>query len=169
VHQEGEVTRHQAVRGEWDLTVSPAERRTWRIQHFGWLLMALIATGGLLGAFGGGPLAQREARSDHFTLRWPRDARLGTPARFTIQSTASQDTLFVTLGQGLLDGMSVREWQPEPAHSRISDSGITATFALRTRDSATVHVTLIPERIGSHRGPVGVDAKQVAASLFVLP
>jgi hypothetical protein len=163
------MPQSKTAQGEWSMKVSPAERRTWRMQHIGWLLMALIAVGGLLGAFGGGPLAQREARSDHFTLRWPRVARLGTAARFTIRSTASQDTLFVTLGQGLLDGMSVREWQPEPIHSRISDSGITATFALRSRDRATVHLTLVPERIGSHRGAVRANTEQVTASLFALP
>jgi hypothetical protein len=58
------------------------QRRVWRVQRIGWLIIAAVIVAALLGVFGGGPLSRAAVQGDGLRLEYERFARLQQSTRF---------------------------------------------------------------------------------------
>lgn len=132
------------------------QRRQWRWQRTGWLLMGLVTSAGLLGIFGSGPFSSSEARAADGTLTvfYERFVRRDSPSRLRAilappQSGSGRFELQVD--RALVDGTLIQSITPEPAQvsggtdaiiyrfdTAPATRVIAVTFELETRHAGTL-------------------------------
>jgi len=143
------------------------QRRSWKVQRFGWATMMLISVAALFGLFGGGPLSSAHLGADGSPLRadYERFLRLDAPAKLTLYIGAAairpDSTVEVWLDRKWLEGMEVRSIMPEPAEAQTSAGKVTYKFRLDPSSRParlTYHLTThslgpITGRVGLSNGP----------------
>src|SRR5687767_14817323 len=104
--------------GDLQIDQDPAfQRRMWAAQRAGWLVMALVILGGLLGAFGGrGLLARSQVGTDGDPLwmEYRRLARHGAPDALTLHvgpglAEPRDSTLGVWFDSSYLRGLEIQQ------------------------------------------------------------
>lgn len=109
------------------------QRRQWRWQRAGWVLMGLFAVAGLLGLFGSGPFSSDTVRSadDALSVEYERFVRRDSPS--TLQATLSPPTsragrVELHLDRAFVDGTLIQSIVPEPVRVSAAADGITYHF-----------------------------------------
>lgn len=148
------------------------QRKSWRAQRVGWVLMGLVITLGVLGLFGDGPLTRVRAGSpDVFEARYYRVWRLQTEARVeltTMPDSAGQVTLRVE--QSLLDRAEIRFVSPEPRRIEAVRGGQRIVFDAKSDGPVSLQVGITPSRIGRFRTRlVTSHSAPLTLSVLVLP
>jgi hypothetical protein len=161
--------------GDLELLQDPDfQRREWRVQQVGRVLMALLVAGGLLGLFGGGPLS-RASVTDAAGLRvdYARFARVQSPTALRIHvhpRAVSAGRAEVWLDREyLLDGL-VLAVDPTPAAVNVASDRLTYAFDVAdpTRPAVVVlHLRL--QRAGLRTGRVGTAGGSVSFRQLVYP
>lgn len=151
------------------VTIDAAERRTWRVQRIGWIVLGLvILPAALLGMFGGGPLATVRHEGPGGTLESRRVMRLGVTETWEITLQGVHDSVAVTLDSTFLLEFDVERWVPEPVRTALIAGGLRASFAAATPPHViTVH--LAPRAAGMARGTITADGDRWTVSTLVLP
>ena len=146
-----------------DLTSDPAwHRRTWVIQRIGWLLIAAVVAGALLGLFGPGVLSSTTAGEPDAPLRLHYDRFLRAHSqgtlRFALAAGAAADgRARIWIDQAYLDGVQVDAVVPEPETVTAAGDRIEWTFAIAAPDrptAITFHLTM--EEHGVRSGRAGL-------------
>jgi len=113
-------------------------RRKWRLQHFGWALIAAIVLAGAAGVFGSGPLSTTARSGDGLSLEFDRFIRRGAPftlkASLTVPPGASEVRL--SLSRDYLDGVRVSSLMPAPVQVVTAPRAVTFVFAVDDHASA---------------------------------
>ena len=142
------------------VTNRPFQRRFWRIQRVGWVIMALILLAALLGLTGkGGPLARASVTGPEGEVVYPRVARWQTADELEVRfSRVSAGEATVQVGVEFGRVFQVEGIQPEPSSSIVIAGGQQLTFEVGPGEgekSVTINVrptqpelaTRIPIRI----------------------
>lgn len=136
------------------------QRRDWAVQRAGWVAVAVLLVGGLLGVFGQGPLAHARAGGSPGApaLEYDRFVRLGAPTRLVV--TAPPDGEGPTelwLSRAYAESFTIERVLPEPA--RVAAEPGRLVYGIRRSGSggAPVRVVfeLVPQRAGRQRGLIG--------------
>jgi hypothetical protein len=154
----------------------PFQRKQWRAERIGWLVLgALIAYALAGGLGGGGPLSTAEAVSTDGAVRvhYEKFARQLTPISIEITATQAPDGRDVQLhlSGNYLRSMAVRSVAPEPRASRATDSGYLFTFErLPGVVEAKIELQVEPQKIGTIEGWLVVNnGERLAIKQFVFP
>jgi len=141
------------------------QRKSWKVQRFGWLVMLLIVVAALLGLFGGGPLAHDDAGSKGSTLyvEYRRFQRYNSPAelRITVGPGAirADSTARIWLDREWLTASEIKAIVPEPERSENIEDRTVYTFRVAPAAAGSlITFALWTRKIGRQRGRVGVDA-----------
>lgn len=110
------------------------QRRQWRWQRFGWVLMCLFAAAGLLGYFGDGPYSAGVASSTDGALRldYERFARRDAVSRLrvTLAPQALVDGhVELRVGNDYLRNVQIHAITPEPEQSIAGAEDVAYRFA----------------------------------------
>lgn len=152
------------------------ERRWWRIQRIGWVILPLLILGGVLGIFGHGPLSEATAHpsGSELQVHYDRLARRETPTLLQLRvdkAAIASGEVRIRLNRALLDSMQLKQIIPEPLMTQPLADG--ARFIFRTdptRDSAIIVFVENPTRPGFVESEVSVEgAKPVRFRQFVYP
>lgn len=148
------------------------QRKNWRAQRIGWVLMGLFITLGLLGVFGDGPLTRARAGSpDALEARYNRVWRLQTEARVeltTMPDSSGQVTLRVE--ESLLDRAEIRFVSPEPRRIEAVRGGQEVVFDAKRDGPVSLVVGITPSRIGRFRTRLATpNSTPLTLSVLVLP
>jgi hypothetical protein len=132
----------------------PYQRRTWRFERIGWVLMALFVLAALLGATGsGGPLVRVEATTPDGALRirYDRIQRQGAPTtlRFAARAAPPGGTLDLRLDRVFLDGWRLEPGVPVPTTAAAGPEGLRLRFATAASGGAA------PPVVALHATPDG--------------
>jgi hypothetical protein len=147
---------------EQDLTF---QRRIWRVQRIGWLLIALILVAALLGLFGSGPLSRAVVSTPDgaVQLDYPRFTRYLAPAqlRLTVQPAPNgEDTVTIWFNRQYLHELQIEQITPAPqtavAERIAGEEGIRYHFSAAAQSSLVVEFYLETEGIGLVRGQLTV-------------
>ena len=153
------------------------QRQSWKVQRVAWVLMLLVALGGLTGLFGRGPLASAELgeKASPLHVEYERFLRLYAPAKLTVYIGSSairaDSTVKFWIDRGWLAGMEVRQITPEPETTHFGANEVIYTFRL-VPSSRPVRITyeLQTRSFGRVPGRVGlIDGPAYAFSHFVYP
>lgn len=150
------------------------ERRQWRTERIGWVIMALIILAALLGLLGGsGALSSTTAGSGSLAVRYSGLAHMLDPTMLEVRvnPVAGQERLQVWLSQSFLDNAQVESILPEPDSAEVGDDRLIFSFALAdSAREARIVFHLKPELPGLRQGVLGLeDGQSVDLSQFVYP
>ena len=147
-----------------------AVRRTWQFERIGWGVIVLAIAGGLVGAFGGGPLSSTSVLSadGRVGVSLDRVIRYNAPSTLVVRLAPDGvgDTItIVSLDTAYLRAVDVIRVAPEPVRVRASPDRVeyhmlrpdparemTVTFAIQAGTPGRHRV-----RLGTPRGSVEFD------------
>lgn len=152
------------------------QRRTWRIQRTGWVVLGLFVLAGMLGALGGrGPLSQAQfadATGD-VLVRHPRFARYVAPEelRITVRAAALQgSTVEVALSRHWIGVFELYGISPQPQGEQLRGDDMVYTFAIAPGQDAQFSFFGRPHHVGRLPGSLQVgNGERLAFSTFVYP
>jgi hypothetical protein len=158
------------------------ERRSWRAQRVGWLVIVLLLVAAALGFFGSGPFSKRSAAIPGLMrVEYQRFGRYQTPETLTIrlepQATAG-GVVRLGIARRFLNHSKVESIVPAPDRVEASDNRLVYVFPLvQPGLPLVVMFRLQPEQFGSIRGritlPAGPDPADAGPSIgfrqFVYP
>lgn len=154
------------------------QERQWRLQRFGWIVMALVIAAALAGGFGGGPLGTGSAADGRGTqVTYQRIVRAETSTLVMIEapaSAATDGTLGIALGRGYLARIDVDEVRPQPRRVAAAGDGLAYDIAIADAPPAAgaiaVRFRIVPRESGWLAGTVAVaDGPPITFRQFVLP
>jgi hypothetical protein len=145
-----------------------AERREWRAQRIGWVLMFLFVAAGAAGLFGGGPFAATVSRAGALRVEHDRVARQQASAALTIEAPAENHNLRLWLGREFLAAVDLETITPEPERSVLHADRAVYEFAADGPVEITIRYR--HERLGRVRCDLGVEGGEALSfQQLVLP
>lgn len=148
------------------------ERRAWRVQRVGWVLMALLLVAAGAGAFGGGPLAHAETSAAGLTVEYERFFRNGGDCLLELRiDTSGEGEARVWFARDYLEQLELVDVLPEPERVESDERVVRMTFAaIEGRDQLNVRLRARPRTVGRVEGAIGVEgAGQVQLSHLSYP
>ena len=134
------------------------QRRSWRLQRAGWIVLVLVLLAGMLGLFGSGPLAHATVGAPGAPLRleYDRFCRNEAPSTLTAllrPSTSRPGEAILHLDRGFTDHFQIERVQPTPDRTEAGPDHSVYAFRV-TGPGEPVRVTfrLRPEQIGPLTG-----------------
>lgn len=152
-----------------------SNRREWRFERAGWLLLATLVVAGLAGAFGDGPLTQREARADdgRTVVRYDRVVRVGAESMLSVIVTPGGpgDTVVtLSLDRAFVERAGVERVSPEPVEVRGTTTRLEYDFRLAAdRSPLRADFVFSPTGPGRQRATVGTASGSLVIPQIVLP
>lgn len=152
------------------------ERRWWRIQRIGWVVLTLLLLGGVIGFFGHGPVSEATANPSGSKLQvhYDRLARRETPTLLQLRlekAALASGEVRIRLNRALMDDMQLKQIIPQPLSAQPLADG--ARFIFRTdptRDSAIIVFIESPTKPGFVESEVEIEgAAPVQFRQFVYP
>lgn len=139
----------------------------WVIQRAGWVLLYVIVIAAALGFFGDGWLSRTSTSGENVVISYERFIRTENPTRVHFNTTANDGEMILSLPGHYVDIMHIRHIQPEPRSQEIHGDRLALTFT--ATGSASVILTLSPQRRGSLQGEILVNDESVLLSHYVYP
>lgn len=152
------------------------ERREWRVQRVGRVLLGFVVVAALLGLFGDGPLADAQVggAADGLTVRYSRFVRQLGERELVIDipgDPARGDRVELWIDRAYIDRINISDVEPVPESVREGSGRLV--FILQLRDpgaSLRVRIDYTPKHVGRLRGRVGVgDDNGVSFTQFIYP
>ncbi|MGH9162652.1 MAG: hypothetical protein ACRD2X_22010 [Vicinamibacteraceae bacterium] len=159
------MTMERQQRFSQDVTF---QRREWRVQRIGWVLLTLFIAAALAGLLGGsGPLVKASARAPDGTLavEYDRFVRQEAETALEVQSrfaSSTSDELRVWILRPYLDAVTITSITPEPERVVLDEPRTTFVFRVSPGKSTSVvrfelHVRRVG-RLSSSMGLVGAGS-----------
>ena len=110
------------------------QRKSWRVQRIGWVVMLVIVIAALLGLFGDGPLSSAEAGNPEsgLTVRYERFTRMGARHVLDVEIASAQveadSAAQLWIDRSWHEANQVRSIVPEPARSAVVADRIVYSF-----------------------------------------
>jgi hypothetical protein len=152
------------------------QRKTWRAERIGWVVLVVLLLLSAAGLFGHGLLSAATAQDGdgRLTVEYHRFARNGAMTRLTIGvSPPVAGDVVIRLDEALPRNFTIETVQPAPAESRMQTGGLEWLFRAGS-DAASpllVHVTLRSEQTGWLTARIGLagSAAPVKLNIFIYP
>lgn len=151
------------------------QRRAWRFQRVGWVVLAVILVVALLGGLGDGPLsdATRATGDGVLQVQYQRIERHRSPASVVVRvrTAAGDDTVRLWMDASFAHAQQFNTIHPEPESVATGGDRLVYEFAVAPGDTdVTVSFESQCEAIGPLRGEVGlVDGPSLSFRQFVMP
>ena len=112
------------------------QQKSWTVQRVSWIIMLLIAVSGLLGAFGGGPIADATAGDrNELEIAYQRLVRMSGTEKLGIsfgeRAPRSGSTVSLWLDRKWLSRHNVRAIVPEPESTSVAADRVTYHFSAK--------------------------------------
>ncbi len=135
------------------------ERREWRVQRIGWVLLLLFVVAAAAGLFGRGPasLARAGEQGGPFEMSYGRFTRYEAPVNLDLKlrPEPGQDPQ-LWLSSEYLKGLRIERVTPEPARTQLQADGVLYTFeAGDAQQPVEITVHAMADRIGLRSGRAG--------------
>ncbi|HEX5499407.1 MAG TPA: hypothetical protein VFX03_09280 [Thermomicrobiales bacterium] len=142
------------------------QRREWRVQRIGWIVILAILAAAALGLFGSGPLSQASVRAGPITVAYSRFDRRRSPTELniTIAGASGRRQIELWIDRSYLDHVNVERISPPPQSSRAGDDRTIFVFALDSQaETAAIGFAIEPEAIGRFDARLGLTGGQEVA------
>lgn len=152
------------------------QRREWRLERIGWLVMAILLAAGLLGLFGYGALSRSQTgEPGNLSVDYDHLQRASAPSeyRFSVApSLIHGGKLTLRFDETLLDEVEMQSIIPEPTQVRAGPGYTEFTFAMAPAKGPPerIQFQLQHTTFGHVRGRVTADgAAPLVIDQFVYP
>lgn len=152
------------------------QRRTWLVERVGWVVIALIVIGALLGFFGGGGLvasAESATEDGSLSVSYERFCRVSSPTRLRIvaRPPAGASALRLWFAREYLEAIDISSVVPEPDRVEAAAGRYVFRFSLVAPGEAVAILFHIePREAWSLHGELGIVGGQALGfEQFVYP
>lgn len=152
------------------------QRRCWRVQRIGWIVMALLALSALLGLFGRGPFSHALIRDPSIPLsvEYERFGRYQSPLTLSLHLNAGASgdrEVRLWFSQDFLRDVHIQSITPQPDRADLSPSGTIYVFGIaQPNPGGDVTVHFEARTIGALSGKVGlVESRAIAFTQWIYP
>ena len=142
------------------------QRRAWKVQRIGWLIIGTLVIAALLGTFGTGPLSSVATDGTRLRLDYERFPRLGQSTRLRV-SLQSAPELRLDFSRSYLEAFRIEQVTPEPRAVDATQDWLS--YAFSGEGPITVTLDLVPEKFGGVRGATRGYGETVLFRQFVYP
>lgn len=139
------------------------QRRVWRFERIGWVVLLLVIALTLGGLFSKGPLSSVEVSTPDGSLsvKYERFNRNGAGDDMVITSTGRpNEQRDLVLGKELLEGNSLESLNPLPGLSRSDGGDLVIPMRSDAQGVATLYLSVRSNGIGLFRSHVHIDGRQ---------
>jgi hypothetical protein len=155
---------------ERDLTF---QRREWRAQRIGWVVMVLLLLVGLSGILGSGPLSTATVASGPLQFDYARFERRHAPTEVEVaigQGAVRDEQVALWLSTDYLEAIEITSIMPEPEEVEVMGDRVVYHFAAEPAAEIRVVIALEHDEPGLTTGRVGlVDGEELAWWQVVYP
>lgn len=152
------------------------QRKEWRAQRIGWVVMALIALAALAGLMGNGVLARATAGdpADPIRLEYARFDRLQSPSSLQVEiagEAVAGEQVELLVDREYLQGVQIEKVVPEPEAVRGAADDLVYVFAVdEPGQPLTVSFDLRHIEFGAKSGRVAApNGQTIEFGQFVYP
>lgn len=156
------------------------QRRSWKFQRIGWIMMALFVLAGIMGLLGPGLLSHTTISTPTQSLQveYDRLIRLHASTRLKVQSTPTTATvedadriMQIQIRREYLEQFQIAHILPEPEAVLIQPTNLRYDFLISKSDQPiSITIDLEPKQIGWIEGEIGLSADtQVQFKQWVYP
>ena len=147
--------------------------KTWRVQRFGWIIMAFTVIAGTAGAFGSGVLSKSQILKEDIIIEYDRLSRYETTAKITFytQPAIGDSVVKIWISRDYIDEMQVEQITPEPESNQVTADRIIYSFLLSKRsERVKISCHLKTAKIGFLKARTGIEGgDEVVFTQFVYP
>lgn len=153
----------------------PQQRREWRIERIGWVVMGALLLAGLLGLLGSGPLARAQAGGDALSVDYEclQRAKAPTEYRFEVNpALMGGGPVRLRFDDVLLEEVKLERIVPEPDTVRAGPGYTEFEFAMGPGTGAPAQITFQfePTTFGHVAGRVTAPGTEpLVLDQFVFP
>ncbi len=149
------------------------QRRSWRVQRIGQIVVVLVVLAALAGLFGGGGLAHREAQEGGARIEYPRFLRAHSPIaiRVSLPENASEaGATSVAIDASFFDVFDLEQISPAPEKQRLGDNTVIFQFAHTAGARGSITVQVKATRMGLRSAGITVgDEPPIVMRSFIFP
>ena len=152
------------------------QRKEWRAQRIGWVVMAVVALAAVLGLTGNGVLAQATAggAGDPLRIAYSRFDRLQSPTTLEIEiagDAVEGEQVELLVDRNYVQGLLIEKIVPEPAEVRSAADGVLYVFAVEEPGQpVTVSFDVRHTSFGAKTGHIALaDGPALGFGQFVYP
>jgi hypothetical protein len=152
-----------------------AQRREWRFERLGWLVIALVIAAAIAGVFGDGPVAGASWKSPRpgATVEYPRILRFGASATLTatlLPASATDTLATLAIDRRFLESVDLQRITPEPLEVHASADWVVYRFRrAEAGRPIRIGIAFAPTVVGRMRAFVRTAGGDLDMRVFVLP
>lgn len=138
------------------------QRKEWRAQRIGWVVMALLVVAALAGLMGNGVLARTTsgAPTDPIRLEYARFDRMQSPSSLQLEiagEAVAGEQVELLVGREYLQSVQIEKVVPEPEEVRGAADDLVYVFAVdEPGQPLTISFDLRHTGFGAKSGRVGI-------------
>jgi hypothetical protein len=116
------------------------EKREWKIERVGWVIMAVLLLAALAGLLGTGPLSKAVAgdRASSLWVEYHRFERYQSPTKITIHVRSDNPHIRLWINDGFVRMVDLTHIDPEPDHVEAGSTRYTFPMTLTDTDKDIV-------------------------------
>jgi hypothetical protein len=137
------------------------EKKFWRVQRIGWIVLGLVWLAGLAGLFGSGLVSKATASGPDLRLEYERFVRYTAPQELTLHlgpAATARPKVRLWVDRQYLESQQIESVVPEPESVEAGPDRMVFIFSMAQPGAPTsITVRLQTQRIGSAEGRVGVE------------
>lgn len=166
----------QTSDAEWTDRTTPVredmafQRKAWRVQRWGWAVLALALALAALGLFSEGPLSRARASVEGLEISYQRVLRNDAAASITMRLSGPFTGNEVVIDPVLAAGLGIETILPAPVLAHAHDDGLHLTFAAPPNGARAVEFAIRARTPGVLRGSIGLArGPRADITIVVLP
>jgi hypothetical protein len=146
------------------------QRASWRAQRVGWAGIGLVIALAALGLFSSGPISERDAHAEGFSISHQRIVRNEAAATLTITLHGPEIRNEIIISPSVARAMTVETIVPQPIWSEARADGLHLVIAAPPNGDRVVDIGLRPREVGVVNGSIRLaGGGQTAFSIIILP
>lgn len=150
------------------------QRNEWRVERFGWLLLAAFILAGMLGFLGPGPFSHTTAESEagNIGVEYQRVTHHEADDSLTLsfsEETIDNDKITAELTGSWVEGVDLSGITPQPSAQYAIPDGVALEFDVLEPGDVQAAFTFRAQDYWMLNGEVTVRSDSVAFSQLVLP
>jgi len=142
------------------------QRAFWKVQGAGWVAVAALLIGAMLGIFSDGPLSPVRARQEGLAAEYQRFYRTGASSSFLLEIPPGRESE-VVISDSIVKRLVLETVLPEPVRSAAASDGTHLIF--EAPSTGQVYFGIRPAKSGRVRGAISAGGQTVPIHTFVYP
>jgi hypothetical protein len=168
--------RHPEIRRIGDLELDEHigfQRRSWRAQRIGQVIIVLFVLGGFFGLFGGGRLAKTTEHAGAAQIEYPRFLRAHSPVEIHLSLKQTRDAispLSVTIDSTFFEVFGIEQISPQPVNQLLGEDALVYQFARTEEANAAITIRVKATKMGLRSATFRVgDQPPMQIRSFIFP